>query len=114
MRSLPDRNLWPAALGMTALVLGHVALIVFFMPVLGIPLAAFGLSVGTFGVLFASLQQGRGLRWGLAGLIVCGIALGMALTLHCTSSIAVWVGQPSRWNPPPGRVSTPPPASPAF
>jgi hypothetical protein len=115
MRPLPERSLWPSGLGMTAVVLGHVALILFFLPVLGIPLAVLGLGIGVIGIVLTFLRWGVGLRWGLAGLAVCALALSVTLALHYAPKGELESNEPpSNWNPPPDRPFVPPPAKPEF
>ena len=114
MRPTPDRSLWTSALGMTALVLGHVALIVAFMPVLGVPLAGAGLAIGAAGVLLAGFRRGTALRWALAGAAVCGIALSVNLALYRAADLGFGDHAPPTWNPPARRAFVPPPAVPDF
>lgn len=111
MRTLFARYRVPPALGMTSLVLGHIALILAFLPILGVPLAAFGLSFGILGLLLSLFGPATSLRWSLAGVAVCCIALGATLAL----SYAPAGYLPGRivlrpWNPVPDRPFVPPPA----
>ncbi len=82
MRTLFARYRVLPALGMTSLVLGHIALILAFLPILGVPLAAFGLVFGVLGLLLSLFRPAGSLRWGLAGLVVCSIALAVTLALY--------------------------------
>jgi hypothetical protein len=113
VRPTPERSLWPAALGMTSLVLGHVALILCLLPVLGVPIAGCGLVGGAAAVLLTGLRRGVGLRWALAGVAVCGLALSVNLVLY-RAPRADDVDGPPRWNPPGTRAFVPPPARPDF
>ncbi len=56
---------WP---GTASFVLGAVGLLLFFLPVLGIPLSSTGLAVGLIALLAAIFVRGRACgcrRWGL-------------------------------------------------
>jgi hypothetical protein len=74
-RTLPPRFM--PAFGMISLVLGHIALAMFFMPVLGLPLAFCGLMSGLLGVFVAATWRGVNWRWSAAGVAVCTLALGV-------------------------------------
>ncbi len=90
------------AFGMTALVLGHIALLLFFLPVLGIPLSVCGLAFGLFGVVLAFFTPESSLRWGVAGLGVCVLALIINAALY-------WA--PGGYKPPPRVPATWQPAT---
>ncbi len=68
-------------LGMASLVLGVIALLLFFLPILGIPLAAFGALFGLVGLTLALADAGQSLRWNLAGLLTSLLALGVNLAV---------------------------------
>jgi hypothetical protein len=113
MRTLFTRYRVPPALGMTSLVLGHVALILAFLPILGVPLAAFGLVFGIVGLIVGWFSSTTSLRWGLAGLAACCIALGVTLALYYAPAGYLpgrLITQP--WQPIPDRPFVPPPAPP--
>lgn len=99
------------ALGMTSLVLGIIALLLAFLPVLGVPLSAIGLAFGVCGVIAAFFPTETSMRWSLAGVATCGLALGVnvALTLSPRGYLPER-NVPPPWEPPPGRPSNPPPA----
>jgi hypothetical protein len=99
------------ALGMTSIVLGIISLLLAFLPVLGLPLGAIGLVSGLFGVGVAFFSPSANLRWSLAGVAACGLALGVnvALTLSPPGYMPPSNATPP-WEPPPGRPSNPPPA----
>ena len=64
---------------MTSLVLGIIALLLFFLPILGVPLSLCGIAIGLV-ALFASLAfPGVHLRWALAGLATSCLALAINL-----------------------------------
>ena len=100
------------ALGMTSLVLGIIALMLAFLPVLGVPLSAIGLLFGVLGVVAAFFPTHTSLRWSLAGVATCGLALGVnvALTLSPQGYLPER-NVPPPWEPPPGRPSNPVPCA---
>lgn len=99
------------ALGMTSVVLGIISLVLAFLPILGVPLGAIGLLCGIVGVGAAFFTVNTSLRWSLAGVAVCGLALGVnvALTLSPQGYVPARNAVPP-WEPPPNRPSNPPPA----
>jgi ABC-type uncharacterized transport system permease subunit len=96
---------------MTALVLGHIALALFFMPILGGPLAAAGLLAGALGVVLALASRDANMRYSIAGVAVCVLALGVNLALQNAPS-AGSTGQlgSELVQPAPGRPAPVPPA----
>ena len=82
----------------------------FFLPVIGVPVAGCGLVICLAGVLLTCVRRGVGLRWGLAGLAVCVIALGINLALYRAPYADLGTDQPPRWNPLAARAVVPPPA----
>jgi hypothetical protein len=98
---------------MTSLVLGIIGLMLFFLPVLGIPISAIGLALGLIGLLRAFAHIGSSLRWSISGTGLCALALLVNFAIN----YAPWGYIPSRqvppsWNPPHGRSYVPPPAEP--
>ena len=67
----------PTGMGLTAVILGSVGALLFFLPVLGIPLGAAGLAFGIAGLLMAILGRWTSLRWSVAGIVVSALALGV-------------------------------------
>jgi hypothetical protein len=110
LRTVTSRFL--PAFGMTALVLGHVALLLFFMPILGIPLAAIGLLFGLLGILLALVSRSSSLRWSLAGVAACGLALAVnaAISYAPETESLPGRGMQQQWQPTPVRPMVPPPA----
>lgn len=68
-------------LGMASLVLATVALILFFMPVLGIPLSACGVGCGVIALVGGIFVPRMSLRWSAAGTALSAIALALNLAL---------------------------------
>jgi hypothetical protein len=60
---------------MSSLDLGFIALILAIMPVLGIPISACGLALGILGAILAAFTRGTSMRWSLAGIAVCALAI---------------------------------------
>ncbi len=70
----------PIGLGVTSVVMGAIALGLFALPILGIPLAAVALLCGIVG-LVASVFRGAPLGWPLLGVLVAGVALSLGITI---------------------------------
>ena len=113
MRSYSTPGFLPA-FGMTALVLGHVSLLLFFMPILGMPLAACGLLLGALGIILAPLGSTSSLRWSLAGVAACGLALTVNFAISYAPGGEYLPSRqvPKQWQPTPQRPMIPPPARP--
>ena len=96
---------------MTSLVLGFLSTLVFFMPVLGIPIALSGVVCGVVGICFAWRSREYSMRWGLGGLGLSLLALGMLLALYyAPEGYLMRVRMPHRWQPPADRPYVAPPA----
>jgi hypothetical protein len=114
MSSLPEVHSPPVGLGMSSLVIGTIGLMLFFLPVLGIPITAFGLLFGLLGVLTALFGRAGGgarLRWTLAGIAVS--CLGLAVNIAIAYAPAGYLpgrDVPQMWQLPPDRPYVPPPA----
>lgn len=88
----------PFGFGMTSLVLGAIALAFNFLPVLGVPLSAFGLFFGLVGVVVVALRQGGArLRWSLMGI---GASV-LALAVNVAITYSPWGYLPQNWDVPP-------------
>jgi hypothetical protein len=111
MTTTVEKSGTPYALGLTSLALGAVALLLFFMPVLGLPLAAAGL---LFGLM--ALFGGRcSLRWAVLGIALS--LLAMAADFAVALAPAGYLphqAQPRTWQPAAARPYVPPPADPGF
>jgi hypothetical protein len=115
MSPLPEAHAPPIALGMSSLVIGTIGLMMFFLPVLGIPLSSFGLLFGILGLLAAILQgkAGRGvfLRWTLAGIAVSCLALAVNVAItYAPAGYLPGRAVPQSWQSPPDRPYVPPPS----
>ncbi len=99
------------ALGMSSLVLGTVALVLAVLPVLGIPVSACGLALGLAGLVAALFGGNASLRWSLAGLAVCSLALGIGLAIaYAPGNDRVGRGIPRPWPGVPDRPFVSPPS----
>ena len=76
----------PYALGLTSLVLSAVGLLLFFLPILGIPLASVGLLFGLAGLLAALFGARSSLRWSVLGVLLSFLALGTDLSDRARSA----------------------------
>ena len=103
----------PVGMGLTSVILGSVGALLFFLPVLGIPLGAVGLVFGIVGLLMAILGGWTSLRWSVVGIVVSGLALGIGIAI----SLAPAGFLPNPKGPPveqsvPDQPYVPPPAHP--
>jgi hypothetical protein len=110
--TLPHRNLlfWP---GLASLVLGTVGLLLFFLPILSIPLAGTGLLIGLFALLTAVLGGRTSLRWSVLGTTLCILTLAADLTIALApvNSMAQET-HPHSWQEPLRPIYVAPPADP--
>ncbi len=99
------------ALGMTSLVLGVIAMVLAFLPVLGIPLSLCGIVLGTIGIFASFAVPGSHLRWALAGVATSLLALGINAAIGFAPSGYLHDQKvPRPWQPVPDRPYAPPPA----
>lgn len=115
MSRLPEVHGPPIGLGMSSLVIGTIGLMLFFLPVLGIPLSAFGLLFGLLGLLATFLRGrpagGAALRWTLAGIAVSSLALAVNVAIAYAPAGYLPGGEvPQLWQVAPNRGYVPPPA----
>src|SRR5437660_1716056 len=69
-------------LGMTSTVVGLIALAVFLLPLLAIPISVFGLLFGIVGFAVGWFAGGPSLRWSLAGIVVSSVALTVSVAMN--------------------------------
>jgi hypothetical protein len=105
----------PVGTGLTSVLLGSVGVLLFFMPVLGIPLGAVGLAFGILGLLMAVCGGWTSLRWSVVGIVVSGLALGIgiAIALAPAGVLPNPKGPPVRQSMP-DQPYVPPPARPGI
>ncbi len=100
--------------GIAAVCLGSIALLLFFLPILSIPISLCGLAAGVGGLIRGRFAAAAGLRWSLIGCALCGAVLG----LECILANAPTGELPGRalpiqtWSPP-DRPYVSPPSSPS-
>jgi hypothetical protein len=100
------------AFSMTSLVLGFLSSLLFFMPVLGVPIALCGLVSGIIGLGMSLSSRQYSLRWALAGLGMSLLALGANLALYYVpGGYMMRPRSPERWQPPTDRPYVSPPAT---
>ena len=63
------------------MVLGAVGMLLFFLPILGIPLGGAGVIFGAVGIVLALRGGWTSLRWSIAGLVVSCTALFVGIAI---------------------------------
>lgn len=71
----------PLGMGLTSVVLGVVGMLLFFMPILGIPLGGVGLVFGLSGLVLTLLGGRASLRWPISGIALSGLALALGIAI---------------------------------
>ncbi len=98
MIRLPRAKNPRVGLGAAATVLGTISLLLFFLPVLGVPLGMLGLVIAVAGIAAALAGTGVSLRWSVAGLGFSALALGVNFAIAFAPSGYVHRrGVPSLW-----------------
>lgn len=100
--------------GITGLVLGHISLLLFFLPIVGLPIGVFGIIVALVGTFFALGARTASLRWCLAGVAACILALVVNLFIMYAPGGDYIPDRevPRQWHPSPAKPWIPPPAKP--
>ncbi len=115
MIRLPKTQRPPIELGMTSLVLGFTGLLLFFLPILGLPLSAAG---GLFAIIGTGIALAGGpmsLRWSVFGILLCAIAIGVnVLMTYPEAGKLPERAVPQSWQQVPDRPWVSPPARPGF
>jgi hypothetical protein len=112
LRRLTEQHAPLLGFGMTSLVIGLIGLMLFFLPILGIPISALGLCFGVVGAIGALFTGGPALRWSLGGVVVCGLALSVNLALdQAPRGYGDTYPVPAPWQRPRDRPYVPPPSS---
>ena len=112
MSQLPSTHNPPAALGMLSLALGTVGLVLFFLPILGWPISAFGLFFGLLGIAVSFSAGGVPLRLSPMGSALSALALSINLAI--ASAPGGYLPEPygrPLWQDVPDRPYVPPPAN---
>jgi hypothetical protein len=108
---LPRAGLPPVGVGVASAVLGGVGMLLFILPVIGIPVSIAGLVLGLVGCMAALMGSRVSLRLSITGVVLSSIALGgdVAITWapagYLPNSSVQQVIEPV-----PGRPYVPPPA----
>jgi hypothetical protein len=115
MMQLPVARHPPIEPGLTSLVLGTTALLLAFLPILGLPLSAIGMLIGLVGIAVALTRDLGSLRWSVLGTIVCGTALAINVALvYAPAGYQPRPRVPQAWQSVPDRPWVSPPAHPEF
>jgi hypothetical protein len=100
-------------LGMSSLVLGMIGLLLFFLPILGIPISVCGLFFGLVGLGAVFFPTGTSLRWSLAGVAASALALAINIAIvYAPAGYLPGRKVPQMWQTVPDRPYVPPPAQP--
>ena len=102
----------PLGLGLTSVVLGAVGLLLFLLPVLGIPIGAAGLAFGLVGLVVALFGGPSSLRWSVVGIAVCVVALAADVSIAIAPQGFLPDPKPRVTQPAVDRPYVPPPARP--
>ncbi|HEX4132698.1 MAG TPA: hypothetical protein VHZ24_21875 [Pirellulales bacterium] len=99
------------AIGLAGPVLASIGLMLFFLPILSIPLGAIGLLLSLVAIALLARRADVALRWALIGLVVSSLALGTAVAVNF-DAIGEEPGRqvPAPWQPVPDRPTVSPPA----
>lgn len=122
MANSPHNLALPIALGTVSVVLGSIALMLFFLPILSIPIAVFGLLAAGLPLIramaahrfpSATTQSSSELRWAIIGCAVCSsvIVIGFIIA-YAPLGETPGNAPPSPVWAPPDRPYVPPPARP--
>jgi hypothetical protein len=65
----------PLGLGVASVVLGVISTLLFFLPILAIPIGVVGLILALVGCCLGAMTGRASLRWSAVGLVVSGLAV---------------------------------------
>ena len=115
MIRLPTTHNPPIAWGMTSLVLGTIGLLLFALPVLGLPISALGMLFGLVGIGVVFRGGHDSFRWAVFGVGLCAVALTINVALmYAPADYRSSRSAPKPWQPVPDRPWVSPPARPGF
>ncbi|HVT28864.1 MAG TPA: hypothetical protein VHE81_12690 [Lacipirellulaceae bacterium] len=98
---------------MTSVVLGAIGLMLFFLPVIGIPISVSGAAIGLIGIVVAYFGGSASLRLCVAGIVLSGCAVGINWAIRGAAGGYYWPRQTFPSLPPATeRPYVPPPAEP--
>jgi hypothetical protein len=96
---------------MASFVLAVIALLLVFLPILGIPLSVCGMVLGIGALATALFIRGSNLRWGLAGLAASSFALAVNLAVAYAPGPEVPNPErPAMWQPATDKAYVAPPS----
>lgn len=78
-----------SSLGIASLVIGVLSLFTFCIPLVGLLVSLLGLGLGAAGLTMAILRKGRGIGFSIAGIVLSGISLLIALFFMFAMSAGV-------------------------
>ncbi len=96
-------------MGLASVILGSVGTLLFFLPVLGLPLGAVGLAFGIIGLAMAFFGS-QSLRWCVAGVVVSAVAVGIGFVLNQSPQGFLTPQTAPREERVPSELYVPPPA----
>ncbi len=103
----------PLGMGLTSVILGAVGVLLFFLPILSIPLGGVGLVFGLSSLVLALVGGWTSLRWSIAGVVTSGLALAVGIAIAQAPAGYLPTGTvPLNTQPVPERPYVPPPARP--
>jgi hypothetical protein len=110
MVPFPDAEHQPLGLGMAGVTLGTMGLLLAFLPILGIPISAFGLLFGLIGFGATLVKGGVRLRWSVwgTGLSAAALAINIAI-VYAPAGYLPRRDVPQMWQQVPDRPYVPPP-----
>lgn len=79
-------HIYGVGIGVTSVVLASVALLLFILPVLSIPMGVAGLLFGLIGVIVGLFGDRSGLRWSLAGVALALLTLSLGIAISQTAN----------------------------
>lgn len=82
-----------SSLGLASIIVGILGLLICWIPflnMLGLPLSGLGLLLGVVGLLVALARKGSGIGFPVAGLMICGLALFIAVSINNAASSAIF------------------------
>jgi drug/metabolite transporter (DMT)-like permease len=102
-------------LGAASMVLAIISLLLFFLPIMSIPLSIIGIGLALVSLPLNAWLAHENLRWAIAGLCTALASLGIALAVNdAPLKVQRSYEVPRLWQEPAARPYVPPPAQPGF
>jgi hypothetical protein len=86
MADFPKTRIPPSGVGLTSMILGAVGLLLFFLPILSIPLSCLGFMFGLAGLLMAVYGGWASLRLSVAGIALSSLTLVLSVAIAQTAA----------------------------